>query len=49
MHPFVDRQEAIEQFQTLIDFEHPTDKLFLQFYGMGGIGKSFLINHLKIR
>ncbi|MCP4398428.1 MAG: ATP-binding protein, partial [bacterium] len=47
MHPFVDRQEAIEQFQTLIDFEHPTEKPFLQFYGMGGIGKSFLINHLK--
>ncbi|MCP4404082.1 MAG: tetratricopeptide repeat protein [bacterium] len=40
-------QEAIEQFQTLIDFEHPADKPFLQFYGMGGIGKSFLINHLK--
>ncbi len=47
MHPFVDRQEAIEQFEGLIDFEHPTGKPFLQFYGMGGIGKSFLINHLK--
>ncbi len=35
MHPFVDRQEAIEQFQALIDFEHPIGKPFLQFYGMG--------------
>ncbi len=35
MHPFVDRQEAIDLFGELIDFEHPTDKPFLQFYGMG--------------
>jgi hypothetical protein len=32
-------------FKELIDFEHPTGKPFLQFYGMGGIGKSFLIHH----
>ena len=45
--PFVNRKEAIALFEQLIDFSRPTDKPFLQFYGMSGIGKSFLIEHLK--
>ena len=45
--PFVNRREAIELFEKLVDFERPPKKPFLHVYGMSGIGKSFLIEHLK--
>jgi hypothetical protein len=44
--PFVDRKEAIDLFERFIDFEKPIKKPFLNFYGMSGIGKSFLIDYL---
>lgn len=44
--PFVDRQEAIERFRELLDEKRQNTPPFLNFHGISGIGKSFLLDYL---